>query len=333
MMLRLGRRVTQAKSPPPPTGSLPCHDRGCGKSNAVPCAYKDRRRRACDTAWCPDHFAVVGGVPYCRRHAGVGRALAAQPPELRLNPDVGNRAASLCEWIGNDLAAGVRAMLKVAQGVQSGWNLSESGLTSVIEGTPRSMVWTRGWMLSDHTGKQMRVTIWVDESRPSEVLVRVDATEVARFVPPWIVERRGGSRLDLRVERAQREYLRSSVLEAIAAATTRGESFAEIGRVVERLAHSEERFRESEERSRAVLENVADGIITLGEGGVIESLNPAARRLLGYSGTQLPGRRHAQLVVGPDGAGMLLELDEWASRTDPTEIIARRGDGAPSHIH
>ncbi len=219
-------------------------------------------------------------------------------------------------------------MLKVAQGVQSGWNLSESGLTSVIEGTPRSMVWTRGWMLSDHTGKQMRVTIWVDEARPSEVLVRVDATEVARFVPPWIVERRGASRLDLGVEREQREYLRSSVLEAIAAATTRGESFAEIGRVVERLAHSEERFRESEERSRAVLENVADGIITLGEGGLIESLNPAARRLLGYSGNEIVGRSTADLVLGPDGASMLLELDEWASRTDPTEIIARRADGA-----
>src|SRR5258708_23995145 len=137
MMLRLGRRVTQAKSPPPPTGSLPCHDRGCGRSNAVPCAYKDRRRRACDTAWCPDHYAVVGGVPYCRRHAGVVRALAAQPPELRLNPDVGNRAASLCEWIGNDLAAGGPALLKVAHGGPSGRNLSQRRLPTRIEGPPR----------------------------------------------------------------------------------------------------------------------------------------------------------------------------------------------------
>src|SRR5258708_5272809 len=126
MMLRLGRRVTQPKTPPAPVGSLPCYDRGCVRLNAIPCAYKDRRGRACETAWCPDHYAVVGGVPYCRRHSGVVRALAAQPPELRLNPDVANRAASLCEWIGNDLAAGGRARLQRGPGVPSGWNLSDN---------------------------------------------------------------------------------------------------------------------------------------------------------------------------------------------------------------
>ncbi len=323
MTLRFGRRPRPAR----PSGSLPCYDHGCLHETAVPCAYTDRRRRACPTAWCPDHYAVVNGVPYCRRHAGVVRALAAQPDELRLWPDVSNRAASLCEWIANDLGSGIRAILKVAQGVQSGWSLSESALTSVIQGTPRSMVWNRGWMLSDHTGKQMRVSISVDEARDSEVAVRVDSAEVARFIPPWIIERRSQSRADVGLEREQREYLRSSVLEAVAAATTRGESFAEIGRVVERLAFSEERFRESEERSRAVLENVADGIITLGEGGVIESLNPAARRILGYDADELVGRAIGDLVIPSDPLHTEMDLDQWASRTDPTEITARRKDG------
>jgi diguanylate cyclase (GGDEF)-like protein/PAS domain S-box-containing protein len=257
----------------------------------------------------------------------VVRALAAQPAELRLSPDVANRAASLCEWIANDVGSGVRAILKVAQGFQSGWTLSESGLTSVIEGTPRSMAWNRGWMLSDHTGKQMRVSIWVDEARDSEVSVRVDSAEVARFIPPWIAERRTKSRADVGLEREQREYLRSSVLEAVAAATTRGESFAEIGRVVERLAFSEERFKESEERSRAVLENVADGIITLGDSGLIESLNPAARRILGYEGDELVGRAIRDLVVPSDAAFTEMDLEQWASRTDPMEITARHKDG------
>src|ERR1035437_10802886 len=93
--------------PARPSGSLPCHDHGCLHETAVPCAYTDRRGRACPTAWCPDHYAVVSGVPYCRRHAGVVRALAAQPDELRLWPDVSNRAASLCEWIVTDLRLGV----------------------------------------------------------------------------------------------------------------------------------------------------------------------------------------------------------------------------------
>jgi diguanylate cyclase (GGDEF)-like protein/PAS domain S-box-containing protein len=266
-------------------------------------------------------------VPYCRRHAGVVRALAAQPDELRLLPDVANRAASLCEWIANDLGSGVRAILKVAMGFQSGWALSESGLTSVIEGTPRSMSWNRGWMLSDHTGKQMRVSIWVNETRDSEVSVRVDSAEVANFIPPWIADRRTKSRGDVSLEREQREYLRSSVLEAVAAATTRGESFAEMGRVVERLAFSEERFKESEERSRAVLENVADGIITLGENGLIESLNPAARRILGYNGDELVGRAIRDLVVPVDPVHAAMDLDQWASRTDPMEITALHKDG------
>src|SRR5258708_32864242 len=101
---------------------------------------------------------------------------------------------------------------------------------------------------------------------------------VGRLGRPEIGDLRGGPRLVLGVEREQREYLRSSVLEAIAAATTRGEPFAEIGRVVERLAHREERFRESEERSRAARAHAAARIITPEEGGLIESLTPAARR-------------------------------------------------------
>jgi diguanylate cyclase (GGDEF)-like protein/PAS domain S-box-containing protein len=159
------------------------------------------------------------------------------------------------------------------------------------------------------------------------VSVRVDSAEVAHFIPPWIVERRSKSRADVGLEREQREYLRSSVLEAIAAAATRGESFVEIGQVVERLAFSEERFKESEERSRAVLENVADGIITLGEGGLIESLNPAALRILGYGADELVGRAISDLVMAADPAHSVMNLEQWASHADPMEITARRKDG------
>jgi CheY-like chemotaxis protein len=42
-------------------------------------------------------------------------------------------------------------------------------------------------------------------------------------------------------------------------------------------------LRDSEARTRAVLDNVADGIVTAGEGRLIESFSPAARALFGYT--------------------------------------------------
>jgi CheY-like chemotaxis protein len=49
-------------------------------------------------------------------------------------------------------------------------------------------------------------------------------------------------------------------------------------------------LRDSEVRARAVLQNVADGIVTAGEGGLIESFNRSAQRLFGYREDELIGR-------------------------------------------
>ena len=43
-------------------------------------------------------------------------------------------------------------------------------------------------------------------------------------------------------------------------------------------------------RARAVLQNVADGIVTAGEGGLIESFNQSARRLFGYREDEVIGQ-------------------------------------------
>ena len=48
-------------------------------------------------------------------------------------------------------------------------------------------------------------------------------------------------------------------------------------------------LRDSEVRARAVLQNVADGIVTAGEGGLIESFNQSARRLFGYREDEVIG--------------------------------------------
>ena len=49
-------------------------------------------------------------------------------------------------------------------------------------------------------------------------------------------------------------------------------------------------LRDSEMRARAVLQYVADGVVTAGEQGVIESLNRSAQRLFGYEAEEVIGQ-------------------------------------------
>ena len=52
-------------------------------------------------------------------------------------------------------------------------------------------------------------------------------------------------------------------------------------------------------RLTAVIDNVVDGIITIGERGAIESFNPAARRIFGYSDAEVIGHNVKMLMPEP----------------------------------
>ncbi len=56
-------------------------------------------------------------------------------------------------------------------------------------------------------------------------------------------------------------------------------------------------LRDSEARARAVLQNVADGIVTADEDGVIESFNGSSRRLFGYREDEVVGKPLGMLVA------------------------------------
>ncbi|HSD26523.1 MAG TPA: PAS domain S-box protein, partial [Vicinamibacteria bacterium] len=58
-------------------------------------------------------------------------------------------------------------------------------------------------------------------------------------------------------------------------------------------------LRDSEARLRAVFDTVVDGIITINESGTMESVNPAAERLFGYSAAELLGRNVSMLMPDP----------------------------------
>ncbi len=100
------------------------------------------------------------------------------------------------------------------------------------------------------------------------------------------------------------------------------------------LERSVGKFRDSEARTRSVLENVADGIVTVSADGVIQSFNRAAAELFGYSEEEAIGKSFASMV-GPRFPG------DYANGTDPkrepwspqlssdraAESVGRRKDG------
>ena len=57
--------------------------------------------------------------------------------------------------------------------------------------------------------------------------------------------------------------------------------------------------RDSQARTRAILDSAADGIITIDEHGVIESFNPAAEAIFGYGADEVLGQNVRMLMPAP----------------------------------
>lgn len=171
-------------------GTLPCSERDCAHHTGEPCGYVDRRSRTCGTAWCPDHQSIVGGVVYCRRHAGVVRALQGQ--EQAIMPDLENRAPSLVNWVGHDVEQVIQDIVTGYRAQLGTDRLIADPVHMVFLGPERARVWERSWKLVDHTGWSLRVALEVDELRDTVVAVRVGRNVVARMTPPWIDARMRG---------------------------------------------------------------------------------------------------------------------------------------------
>jgi PAS domain S-box-containing protein len=76
--------------------------------------------------------------------------------------------------------------------------------------------------------------------------------------------------------------------------------FTKIARDITERKQSEEAVREAAVRLKAIVETAVDGIITIDEQGSVESMNPAAERIFGYTHEEVIGQNIAILMSEPE---------------------------------
>jgi two-component system sensor kinase FixL len=95
----------------------------------------------------------------------------------------------------------------------------------------------------------------------------------------------------------------------------------------------------SDERWRATIESAVDGIIVIDARGIIESFNPAAERLFGYTRADVLGRNVSMLMPSPyreeHDAYLARYLNEGSPRVIGIgrEVVGQRKDGTTFPLH
>ena len=93
------------------------------------------------------------------------------------------------------------------------------------------------------------------------------------------------------------------------------------GRDITRTKLAEHELRRSEARTRSIIDNAPGGLITTDARGFIESVNPAAERMFGYSAQEMTGGRLDLLLNA--------SFDLHSALDRVTELQVRRRNGEP----
>jgi PAS domain S-box-containing protein len=100
-----------------------------------------------------------------------------------------------------------------------------------------------------------------------------------------------------------------TIIEVLGSPITGGGFVNTITDITERKK-AEQTLKNSEERVRTIIETAADGIIVIGEDGVIQSFSPAAERIFGYMQDEVIGKKINLLMPEP----MQSEHDDYLKR-------------------
>ena len=93
------------------------------------------------------------------------------------------------------------------------------------------------------------------------------------------------------------------------------------------------KLSDSDSRLKAIIDNAVDGIITIDARGVIETTNPAAARLFGYSQEEMVGKNVKMLMPEPDKSNHDQYIQNYHRTGVGTiigkgrEVIGKRKDG------
>lgn len=106
------------------------------------------------------------------------------------------------------------------------------------------------------------------------------------------------------------------------------------------LPHTPEPFTYNEAQLRAILETCVEGIITIDHRGIIESFNPSAERIFGYSAGEVIGKNVSLLMPSPDRERHDAHLAKYLATGEQRiigigrEVLGRRKDGTlfPMHL-
>jgi len=213
------RRQEEEVTHAPVSTGIACGMPGCSNDTALPCAYRDRRGRACETAFCPEHRVTVAGVPYCRRHGGTIQAIGELAMDPNGLPDLDDRTPSLVNWVSRDLDAKIRAMLTAA--ARPGEQVVVDEAVRLARDRYRASRWERSWRIVESTGVSLKVTVHISDEDDALVHVTVGADVVADEIPPWIARRREGTPFDPARDAEERRLFYGSLEERIGEAVTR----------------------------------------------------------------------------------------------------------------
>jgi hypothetical protein len=179
--------ATDPGPPDPPgvhvaLGSEQCNGMGCAARTGLPCAYVDRRGRACPTAWCPSHRLVFQDAVYCTLHGTAVSGMHSEYGEAA-HPDLDNPLPAMITWISR---AAEDDIVDILQGIcrDRGEVLVGDPVRMVLLGTPRRPTWERAWKTCSSVGVGARVAIAVEEEQPREALIKVNSQVIARLTAP-----------------------------------------------------------------------------------------------------------------------------------------------------